>query len=367
MPIKIYWGPPGSYKSASAVWDEVGRCAAEGRHVITNVRGMTEQLVRENAPDCALGFKLTHLNSDDVEDLYRIRTWWHWAPPGAYIMLDEVQEIYPPDWSDKKMAALDMMEERLIDGKKVPTECTLAFDKHRHGNWDLCFTTPHIRKVRPEIRMATEMAYQHKNLAVIGIKGRFMQSMHSAQDNGNPSDIYVQRMRKIPKWVFATYKSTMTGAVSDTKAGLSFLSNPRLLLALGAVAAAGTFAVSAERPSIFGGHAEQARPVDRPQAPGPGPVDSDRPSAQPRGTYAAALKPASRRLVGVVRVGLGGYAVVYRDGIESRIPVSLCLNEQYAGWTCIYEGERITTDSGQAPPEVPRYKPDQAAQPTVSG
>ncbi|MFU3482843.1 zonular occludens toxin domain-containing protein, partial [Pseudomonas aeruginosa] len=68
-----------------------------------------------------------------------------------------------------------------------------AWTRHRHFNWDIILTTPNIAYIRDDIRMTAEKAYLHSNLAVIGIRGRYKESQHSAQDNKPPArDVIVE-------------------------------------------------------------------------------------------------------------------------------------------------------------------------------
>lgn len=356
MPVKIYWGPPGSYKTSSAVMDDVATCAAEGRVLITNVRGLSEALIREHAPKVVTGFEVIHLRNDIPDQLEKLRRWWHWAPPGAFLVLDEVQAVYPPDWSKSDLRQLDMKEDRIINGNVLPKDVSLIFDMHRHGNWDLTFTTPNIKKVRPEIRASSECAYKHKNMAIHGaiFRGKFRQMQHLAEDNGNPSDIYVQRTRTIKPWVFKCYQSTATGAVSDTKVGLSLLASPKLLGLLAVVICAVTAllfigpprALSKGLPGAVEGHDKAADPHSRPPA-----------GDKSRGTpvqVAAAVKPPETdyRVIGAYqpRRDAGGFAIIYSEQTgDVRVPIDKCKRDEYAGWWCNFEGQLVTERTGKAP------------------
>lgn len=351
MPIKIYWGPPGSYKTSSAVWDEVGRCAREGRLLITNIRGLNAQRIRENVPDAKpdalAAFDVIHLRMDKPEDLHKLRTWWHWAPFGAYFVLDEVQAIYPPEWNASKLHDLDATEDRQFpSGEVMPKTVTLAFDMHRHGNWDFCFTTPNIKKVLPAIRGAAECAYKHKNLAMLGVKGRFAQFMHLAEDNGNAGDMYGSRWRKIPKWVFECYDSTGTGAVSDTKAGWNIFANPRLLLLFAVLLGGVGVVFSVGLPSFLGGKSDRK---------GAHLAASDSPAAVSAGAPVV-QQPVDRlnapsqrwRLVSIVQVGDARVFHVASGRIVKPVVDRNCLRAEL-GWVCRVEDGVATLWSGPEP------------------
>ena len=231
MPVKIYWGPPGSYKSSAAIWDDVSACAKQGRVLITNVRGLSEARVASVLTDIKPGFRIMHFRMDRPTEMAVLRRWWHWAPFGAYFLLDEVQAIYPPFWTAKQMRELDGPTDRdrqWPSGETMPKEMEICFDMHRHGNWDFTFTTPNIKKVRPEIRACAEWAYKHRNLAFTGLfRGSFMEFQHSAEDNASPSDIFAIRRRKVPAYVFQLYDSTATGTAKPRSARYAASSTSR--------------------------------------------------------------------------------------------------------------------------------------------
>jgi hypothetical protein len=75
----------------------------------------------------------------------------------------------------------------------------------------------------------SEAAYLHKNQALVGLRGRYLEGFHLASSNGFSSDLLTVRSRRIPGWVFDMYQSTSTGVVRDTDAGLPFWKNPKIL------------------------------------------------------------------------------------------------------------------------------------------
>ncbi|WP_353188959.1 zonular occludens toxin domain-containing protein [Pseudomonas sp.] len=365
MPIKIYWGPPGSYKTSAAVMDEVARCAREGRVLVTNIRGLNAQRIRENVPDAKpealAAFDVIHLRMDNPEDLHKLRTWWQWAPFDAYFVLDEVQAIYPPDWNASKLHDLDATQDRMFpSGEVMPKTVTLAFDMHRHGNWDFCFTTPNIKKVLPAIRGAAECAYKHKNLAILGVKGRFAQFMHLAEDNGNTGDMYGSRWRKIPQWVFACYDSTGTGAVSDSKAGWNIFANPRLLLLFGVLLGGVALVFSIGLPSFLGG--SQGRKA-------PSAATAASPSAV-SGVPQVLQQPPDRlnapserwRLVSVIHVGQRRIFHV-ASGRTFKPVVERNCRQAELGWVCRVEDGIATLWSGPDPiVDLPQQGPSLTVQ-----
>lgn len=283
MSIKIHHGPPGSYKTSGAVMDDFIPACKAGRVVITNVRGLdSRERIEDALGDLPDTFELLHLptteHAEAEANLKRLATFWHWAPHGAFLILDEAQRIWPKEWKGKDLDALAFPGGlEAANAENRPFSFQDAFDMHRHYGWDIVLTTPKISKIHDWIRGASEGAYKHKNQALVGIKGRYLEAFHMAEDNGTAtSDFISVRMRKIKPEVWRLYDSTATGTVSDTKAGLSLLKNPRLLLLLAILAGCLGFIASRDRPAIFGG----PRPGAAASAftPGTGPAPASSPS-----------------------------------------------------------------------------------------
>lgn len=383
MPVKIYWGPPGSYKTASAVWDDVTECAKQGRVLITNVRGLTEAKCAEHLKVINPGFRVMHFAMDRPSEMGALRRWWHWAPFGAYFVLDEVQVIYPPFWKPTQMRELDGPGDRdrkWPSGEVMPKEMETAFDMHRHGNWDFTFTTPNIKKVRPEIRAAAEWAYKHRNLAYIGfLKGSYMEFQHNAEDNGNPSDIFTARRRKVPPHVFQLYHSTATGTARDSAAGGSIFTSPYFLLLAAGIAALLVFVGTRPAPAALqaaygsgpppvaglsqgaGGGAVPAHPqgLRQPGAPLSDPTFRLEPGHGYTPQAVAAPVPAPTgpqpsnrwRLLGVLTMkGKPGFAVLANGAARRRVVATTCeLVDQVNEWECVIDGELITRWTGADP------------------
>lgn len=383
MPVKIYWGPPGSYKTASAVWEDVTACAAQGRVLITNVRGLSEERCATHLPNVAQGFQVIHLRMDKPDELARLRRWWHWAPFGAYFVLDETQAIYPPNWTDARVRELDMpadMDRRFPNGETMPKDMALAFDMHRHGNWDFTFTTPNIKKVRPEIRATAEWAYKHRNLNFTVIwSGQHMQFQHGAEDNGNPSDIYLERRRKVPKYVYDLYDSTGTGTAKDSAAGGSIFKSGKFLFLAASIIALLLFVVLRDPPQAIKAAYGVPAPGPNSRAPAsertdfradsqgvrsgavvapspdfepvpvdPGPASAPQPSPAASPVPSAAPAESKRwRLLGVLSSSKGVYALLGDGSARRRVRSDQCrvtdgLNE----FECVVEGELIAAWTG---------------------
>lgn len=171
MSILIYHGPPGSYKTSSAIQEQLIKAVKEGtwvpadseqgkrfahlktkrqnqnidpdsrigkqfaasgypvtnvngvdclvipfinvpRPIVTNVRGVCIERIKsyfENSlPDDWLdGIEVIHVNTDGQEGRDRLARWFHWVPLGAFLIIDEAQAIFPKRWKDADLLALD--------------------------------------------------------------------------------------------------------------------------------------------------------------------------------------------------------------------------------------------------------------------
>lgn len=269
MSIKIHHGPPGSYKTSGAVMDDFVPAVLAGRVVVTNVRGLNDSdLVRKVlskppslfrrdlkywplkpviVPDT---FNIIWVDTTTNAGRLKLLTFFHWVPSGAFLLIDEAQFVFPKALTAKQVQALDYPGgvEAAAKANKPPDFLT-AFDMHRHYNWDIVLTTPCISKIRGDIRDAAEGAFKHRNSAMVGLKGRYREGFHSAEDTGkSDSDIITNRGRKIKPFVWRLYASTATGNFTDTTAGLSLLKNPRILLLVSALMLIGGYLLRAPAP-----------------------------------------------------------------------------------------------------------------------
>ena len=262
MSIKIHHGPPGSYKTSGAVMDDFIPAARAGRVIVTNIRGLNDpERIRAALGDDTIpeSFELHHLPTTEHDDApgnrEALARWFHWLPHGALLMLDEAQMIWPKTWKDSDLSRLDYpggIELALADNR--PHNWATAFDMHRHYGWDMVLTTPNIDRLRPDVRQCSEGAYKHKNQAIIGLRGFYLEAFHMADDSGkSASDFLTLRNRRIRPEVWKLYESTATGNFSDTIAGLSILANPRILLLLGVLASAIGWFVTSGPPAVLGG------------------------------------------------------------------------------------------------------------------
>lgn len=230
MSIKIHHGPGGSFKTSGGVADDIIKIMKSGRMLVTNIRGFSKELAIEVlGKEVHENFDVLYLDTDDKANREKMARFFHWAPQGAYIFIDEVQRIWNPKATTKEIATLCLPPDEPVNNR--PENLEAAFDMHRHQNWDFCFTTTNIKKVHPIIRGNAEFGYRHLNMGLIGIKGVYKEVTHDSSNDGmsKANQISVQ-FKWIPKKVFKLYKSTTTGEVSDTIAGKPLWKDPKILV-----------------------------------------------------------------------------------------------------------------------------------------
>ncbi|TBW03705.1 hypothetical protein E0E52_14540 [Azotobacter chroococcum] len=303
MSIKIHHGPNGSYKTSGAIQDDAVSAIKEGRLIITNVRGFTLDRVLEAFPDLPdetiATLDVMNLSMESNEDLDKMRKWFMWAPKGAFLIFDETQILFPKSWKEKDLEQFDFPGgiEKAKEADR-PTGWLDGWTRHRHWNWDVVLTTPNIRYIRDDIRLTCEKAYLHSNLAVVGIKGRYKEAMHDAQENKPPMDgSTIVEIKKIKPETFKLYESTATGKTQDTKAGKNLFMSPKILGLLGFTALLLFGVFSADPTAIF-----DPRLVKTAAAPG---AASGAGSAAPAGSVASASGPVAGGAVGVRQAGRG--------------------------------------------------------------
>jgi len=234
MAIKIHHGPNGSYKTSGAIQDDLIPALKAGRHIITNIRGLTRERVFQVFPKTPSSLEVENLDLEDLDDLEKMRTFPQWAPRGAFIIFDETQLIFLKSWRDADLRKFDFPGgPQAAKQADRPINWLDGWPRHRHWNWDIILTTPNIGYIREDIRLTAEKAYLHSNLAVIGIKGRYKESQHAATENKPAPKGSMVSIKKINKRTFQLYDSTATGTVSDTIAGKSLFRDPKVLLLLG--------------------------------------------------------------------------------------------------------------------------------------
>lgn len=261
MAIVIEHGHNGSYKSSSVIWYRLLPALRAGRLVVTNVAGMyplhrIEEFLGEKFPDTA---RLFRVSSQDPKYQELWRRWHHWMPIGAFVFIDECQDIYdrdvfkgqeeynlknidtysnvlPADFIQLFKDTLehykpDSLEECDTDdtGRVVfdergqimyPTSPKESFMRHRHYNWDVVFATPDITSIPRPVRACCEVAFAYSSKDSFFLSKRKPRIYeHNPLDNGIPTKQSVTFKRHVPLAVHRLYKSTQTGSI--TKSGQS--------------------------------------------------------------------------------------------------------------------------------------------------
>jgi zona occludens toxin len=234
MAIWIHHGAPGSYKSSGAISSDVLPAIKEGRFIITNVRGFSAERCRKilKPSEIGEGFDVMHIDTDHVDGRDKLARFFHWAPKGAFFLIDECQRVFPPSWSAADVKKLDYPGgPQLANAAGRPETIQTAWDMHRHHNWDFVLTCPNISQVRNEIKAPAETAIRHVNMAILGLRGYYKSVLHTSDCSGASAahSLQTKAFNKVSKRIFQLYDSTVTGATRDTAAGSSILRDPKIL------------------------------------------------------------------------------------------------------------------------------------------
>ena len=261
MAIVIEHGHNGSYKSSSVIWYRLLPALRAGRLVVTNAAGMyplhrIEEFLGEKFPETA---RLFRVSSQDPKYQQLWRVWHHWMPIGAFVFIDECQDIYdrdvfkgqpefnlepidhysnvlPPDFIQLFKDTLDSFKPETIEecdtddtGRVVfdasgrimyPTSPKESFMRHRHYNWDVVFATPDITSIPRPVRACCEVAFAYSSKDSFFLSKRKPRIYeHNPLENGIPTKQSVTFKRHVPLAVHRLYKSTQTGSI--TKSGQS--------------------------------------------------------------------------------------------------------------------------------------------------
>lgn len=277
MAASIFHGAPGSFKSASALWYEMLDALREGRLVVTNIEGMVskdtiEIELNETFPKSA---DVWFLSTQTQRGMFLWRRWFWWMPVKAFIIMDEVQEIFPPDRAVFKPEELDNeginalqehlpakyydryfnelhdfkpdMDEGSSDDTNeviLDSEGNVLYPKtmrdanmrHRKYNWDIIYCTPEITEIHKLVRSVCQYAYAHKYFDSLEFipwfKRRPRVHEHNPKSTGYPKKKDdPTKWRKVPVEVHKLYKSTSTGKITK-RGGVNALKSPSFIIAL---------------------------------------------------------------------------------------------------------------------------------------
>lgn len=246
MSIVIHHGHPGSFKSFGVLQrhaipalqpdDSDNAPFPDGRTIVTNIRGFDSIEKVEKAMGVSLGDKaaILHVDTEGREAKAYMARWFHWAPPGAMIIIDEAQAIYPAKRKDFKPENLDYPggPDQAKEDER-PVDIFEAYDMHRHYNWDVFLCTPNISKVHADIRQSAQVAFRHYSMGELlpWKKGKWREVEHDPENNGKAkSHAYgVPKEYKAVPAVFRTYQSTKTGEHQSNQGPQSIFKDKRVV------------------------------------------------------------------------------------------------------------------------------------------
>jgi len=275
MSASIFHGAPGSYKSSSAVWFELLPALRAGRLVVTNIEGIQDKEfieleLGEEFPESA---DIWRLSSQTDKGKFLWMRWFWWMPVGAFIIIDEVQDVFPNDSTVFKPVELDSKGiDSLIDklpekyhqyfyeviesfkppedyrddtGEQIldenghiiyPITMREANMRHRKYNWDLIYCTPEITEIHKLVRSVCQYAYKHVYKEFLEFipyyKRRTRINEHTPKSSGETiKKGDTTKWRKLPLEVFKLYRSTSTDEITEGR-GLNAFKDPSLIFAL---------------------------------------------------------------------------------------------------------------------------------------
>lgn len=249
MTAVIHHGAPGSYKTFALVQRVLIPALQSGRVVITNIRGFNDidrikQVLNISIPDTAQIYYV----EPNTEGYEAIAKFFHWAPAGALICMDEGQRVYPLrktrfDHLDQPddIPIYDSQNQPLVDSETGlyvtrPATLEIAIDQHRHFNWDIYISTPNIAKIHGEIRKCVEWAYRHRDNSGLlpWMKNSWSEFRHDSEQSGKSVSHYsgAPKRYKADKRIFSCYQSTATGTAKVTNENISIFRDQKLRVAV---------------------------------------------------------------------------------------------------------------------------------------
>ncbi|MBU3068779.1 hypothetical protein KOI40_03050 [Aestuariicella sp. G3-2] len=244
MTAVIHHGPPGSYKSFTITQRKVIEALQQGRTVISNVRGLNsieniEKALNIEFPPEAELISVPHT----LDGCRTMARFFHWAPRGALIFIDEAQKVYPTRLRNLTEFDLpDELREQLPEDWPITVE--MAFDQHRHYNWDIYLSTTNIAKVHKEIRGVVQYAYRHRDMSGVlpWWKDKWKEEQHDPSDSGTSASHCIGKPKfyKADKRIFECYQSTATGDAqgSNESKEMSILREKKVWFLLGLIVVA---------------------------------------------------------------------------------------------------------------------------------
>ena len=195
--INLITGGPGTGKTAYSLLF-MQKMISEGRplfvHGVPDLK-LKHEVVKCNSPSCEPCGKLEDFSHTSF-DYLKAEEWHEWAPDGAVIFYDEVQNIYRPRASTKE----------------VPPSVA-AFEVHRHRGLDFFLITqsPHLIEIN-----VRKLVGRHIHLRSTWA-GRYQFEWPECHDNVQAVTQAVKSKYKLPKKVFSLYKSASLHTKQERK------------------------------------------------------------------------------------------------------------------------------------------------------
>lgn len=183
--INLITGVPGAGKTCYAL-DFMKQQTKEGRPLF--VHGIPELKIPHidvycSSPNCDV---CSHYTDEDKTKMHQADLWHDWAPDGAVLFFDEVQNVYRPRAS----------------GSKVPASIQ-AFEVHRHRGLDFYLITQSPKLFDSNIR---ELISRHIHLKS-NWSGRYQYEWPECKPNTQSTTDAVKSSYKLNTKMFELYKS----------------------------------------------------------------------------------------------------------------------------------------------------------------
>ncbi|CAK3895242.1 zona occludens toxin [Vibrio crassostreae] len=277
MAVSFRHGSNGAYKTAYVTWFEILPALREGRIVVTNIEGLKpkesiEELLGEKFPDSA---RLIRIFTRSSEGVMLWQNWFNWMPLGAFVVIDECQDLYCPEAGFKRekflkrpfsdfveylpkdfselfysrwlpvdpdsfeVGDVDDCERTQLDENNrllYPFDFYGAFMRHRKYQWDIVMLTPDYTAIPTWLKGCAGEAYSHRSTDTFFRSRKPRIFNHPPKSTktapSTKADMASSTNKKIPVDVFALYQSTGTGGFNSTKSDISVLKSPKFILAI---------------------------------------------------------------------------------------------------------------------------------------
>ncbi len=234
MTAVIHHGPPGSYKTFALVQRVIVPALQSGRTVCHNIRGLdnVDRIAKAMGVQFPEGAQLMAVAHDSQEGFDYMGRFFHWAPAGALIVMDEGQRVYPTRLRSLGEFDRDTSADDENAKPKRPTSVENAFDQHRHMNWDIYISTTNVSKIHKEVRSVVEYAFRHRDLSGVlpWYKNKWIEFKHDAESSGKATSHYIGKpvQYSADPNVFNCYQSTATGKAKASSENKSIFSDNRV-------------------------------------------------------------------------------------------------------------------------------------------